>query len=108
MGDGTLHLIALAVTLHRVNCVVIGRPRFKTVHTHAENRIGMVLVQSDVRFSYQVEVLGISAVVYDTEMLVCAPGIVARPRDNSQPVFYRFECRAFGDLDAGGSSGRGK
>ena len=42
--DAAFHSIALAVALHRVDCVVVCRLRLKAVHAHPENRIGMILV----------------------------------------------------------------
>src|SRR5207245_7601936 len=47
---GALHLIALAITLHRRDRVVVGRPRLETSHVHAERRPRMGLVQRDGGF----------------------------------------------------------
>lgn len=108
MGKLALHPITLAGGLHRVHRVVVGGLRLEAVHTHAKNRIGMVLVQPDVRFRRLVEVLRIGTVVDDAEMLIRTARIVARPRDNGVVVSHRFEFRPFGDMDARGSSGRRK
>src|SRR5882724_4750019 len=42
-----LHPIALAITLHRRDRVVVGRPRLEAPHVHAECRLRMALVQPD-------------------------------------------------------------
>jgi hypothetical protein len=46
--DAALHPIARAITLRRIDRVVIGCMWLKVVDTHPENRIGMVLVQPDM------------------------------------------------------------
>jgi hypothetical protein len=105
VGELALYPITLAVALRGVNRVVVGRLRLKAVHTHAKNRIGMVLVQPDVRFRRLAQMLRVGTVVHKTEMLVGTPGIVARPRDNGLIVFHRFEFRSLGDMEARGSFG---
>jgi hypothetical protein len=50
--DAALHPIILAVALHRVDPIVISRLWFKSVDTHTENRLCMVLVQPYVRLRY--------------------------------------------------------
>jgi hypothetical protein len=43
--------ITLAVALHRVNRVVVGRLRLKAGHEYADNRIGTLAVQLDGRLT---------------------------------------------------------
>jgi len=39
-----------AVTFHRIDRVVISGPGLKAIDTHAEYRVGMITIQSDVGF----------------------------------------------------------
>src|SRR3989442_15488269 len=55
----TLHLIALAITLHRRDRVVVRRPRLEAPHLHAECRLRMALVQRDGVLRHLAELLGI-------------------------------------------------
>src|SRR5207253_3605321 len=79
-----LHPIALAVTLHRRDRVVVRLPRLETPHLHAECRLRMALVQPDGILRRLVEVLGIPSVVHDAVVNVRAAGVVGRPADRSE------------------------
>src|SRR5262249_31116225 len=46
--DLSLHPIALAVRLNRLDRVVVGRLRSEALHAHAECRLRMILVQREV------------------------------------------------------------
>ncbi len=50
MPNRTSHTVARALTFHRIDRVVISRPRLKSIDTHAEYRVGMVTIQPDVGF----------------------------------------------------------
>src|SRR5438128_824651 len=103
---GTLHLIALAITLHRRDRVVVRRPRLEAPHLHAECRLRMALVQPDGVLRRLAELLGIRAVVHDAVVHVGAAGVVGRPPDDRHMRLRQFDLWPFGDLDARGFLGR--
>jgi hypothetical protein len=47
MLDSALYAVAFAIGFDRVHGVVVSRPRFETVHAHAENRMRMARIQPD-------------------------------------------------------------
>lgn len=56
MPDRAFYTVARAVTFHRIDRVVIGGPGLKTIHAHAEYRIGMITIEPDVGFRNRVRV----------------------------------------------------
>jgi len=46
----TFHIIARAISFHRIDRVVVSRPGLKALDTHTEFRVGMVTIQPDVGF----------------------------------------------------------
>src|SRR5882762_8911010 len=100
MLDSALHLVALAIGLHRVHRVVVGGPRLEAVHTHAENGIGMARVQPDWRLRRLAEVREIGTVTHDSKMLRRTAWIVTCPSDDGRVVVSRFELWPLGDPDA--------
>src|ERR1017187_7969764 len=71
-----------AIGLRGANCVVVGRPRLKTVHIHPVNHIWQVPVPPIGRFSRVVKVVGLRTVMHDTVMYDRSSGGVGRPSDN--------------------------
>ena len=53
--------IVRTVTFHRIDRVVISGPGLKAIDTHAEYRVGMITIQSDVGFRDLVYVLWVRA-----------------------------------------------
>src|SRR5580704_2450140 len=68
--DAALHPIILAVAPHRVDRIVISRLWFKSVDTHTENRLRVVLVQPYVRLRYLAQITKVGTVTHYTEVLV--------------------------------------
>lgn len=67
--DRADNVIACAVRSFRINCVVVSGVRLQAERADAEHRVGMLLVQPDVRLGCEVQVFGIRAVVENGEML---------------------------------------
>src|SRR5207245_11321461 len=101
-----LQPVALAITLHRRDRVVVCRPRLEAPHLHAECRLRMALVQRDGVLCHLAELLGIRAVVHDAVVHVGAAGVVGRPPDDRHMRLRQFDLWPFGDLDARGFLGR--
>src|SRR5258708_29354585 len=75
------HSIALPTCVGRVHLVIVGGLGAQSLHAHAENRIGMSLIEPDVRFCRLSQVFGTSAVVHHAEVFVSASRVSARPRN---------------------------
>jgi hypothetical protein len=48
MLDRAVYPVAPAVAVHRIDRIVVRRPRTEALDAHAKNRIGMGLIQADV------------------------------------------------------------
>lgn len=99
MPDRAFYTVARAVTFHRIDRVVIGGPGLKTIHAHAEYRIGMITIEPDVGFRNRVRVLWVRAVRHYAEMLVGPSRVIASPPDNDEIALSQFECWSLGDAD---------
>jgi hypothetical protein len=62
--------VARAVRVNRVHRVIVGCVRLEIKHAHAEDRMRMLLFQSDVRFRRLAQIFGIRAVVHNAEVFV--------------------------------------
>lgn len=100
------HAVALAIGFHRIDFVVVRRPRHKVLHTHAENGIGMARVQPDWIFRCLAEILWIRTVMDHSVMLGRASRIVGCPPDNRQVTASPFEFWSMRDLDVRGFGSR--
>ena len=98
MLNRAFHAVALTIGLHRVDCVVVGRPRRKVTHADAENGIVMGRVQPDGRFRGLGQAVRTPPIVDDSVMFRRSPRIVAGPRDNRQIAIVAFEFRPLRDL----------
>jgi hypothetical protein len=95
--NGALHSIALASGLHRINCVVVGRPWLEVVESHAEDRRCVIRVQPDRRFCGLDQAIWICTIVHDSVMHGGASAIVRRPVDNRQMLLRQADLRSLGD-----------
>src|SRR5882672_10412955 len=86
MLDSALHLVALAIGLHRVHRVVVGCPRLEAVHAYAENGIGMARIQPDRRLRRLAQVREIRSVTHNSIMLRRTPRVVTCPSDDGRVV----------------------
>src|ERR1700731_3511374 len=106
--DLALYSVAPAIGLHRVNGVVVLCLRCQPIHSHAKNRVRMVLVQADGRFCCLAKILRVRAVMHDCEMLVRSARIVTLPPDDGRFFLGQFELWSLRDADARGSRCRRK
>src|ERR1700682_4672885 len=103
MLDSALHPVALAIGFRRGNSVVVGCPRLEPVYAHAENGIGMALVQPDWRFRRLVQFRRIRTVAHNAVMLGRTARVVAGPPDNRKIVISPFDLWPLRDPDVRGS-----
>src|SRR5258708_16851864 len=96
----TLHTIAYAIRIFRINRVVVGSFRRQLIHAHADNSVVMGWVQPDVRLGSQVQFLGIRAVVHHGKMLGRAARIVAGPSNDGQMLAVQLDLRPLSDFHA--------
>src|SRR5207237_9540950 len=94
------HSIAGASALDRVDLIIVSCLRLETFYAHAENRIGMALIQPDWRFRCLAKVLVIRTVMHHSVMLGRSPRVVGCPPDNCQIGISPINFWPLGDLDA--------
>ena len=98
MVDRTLHTVALAAGLHRVDHVVIGRLRFEVIKTYSENRRWMIRIQPDWRFGGLDQAIRIGTVVHDSVMHRGSAGIIGCPADNRQILLGQLNLGSLDDF----------
>src|ERR1700730_4680599 len=98
----TFHPVASPVGTRRIDRVIVRRPWLEAVDTHPENRVRVGHVQPDWGFGHLTKVLGIRAVVHDTEMFRRARRRGAHPSDDGRFFPGRFERRPGDDLHTPG------
>jgi hypothetical protein len=92
----TLHPIALAAGLHRVDQVVVGRFWLEVIKTYSENRRWMIRTHPDRRFCGLDQAIWIGAIVHNSKMHRGSAGIIRCPADNRQILFGQLD---LGSLD---------
>src|SRR6266849_1053092 len=96
------HAVGFAIGFHRIDFVVVRGPRWKVIHAHAKNGVGMAWVQPDWRLRCLAEVLGIRTVMHHSVMLGRASRVLACPPDNDQVGPGRLELWSLCDPDPRG------